>query len=113
MSEQRGQELIVGSLAATAAIAAASSLADGEAPSIRLVAGVAFAGVGLATVNMFAPKLAGQFAVLILTTTVFLYGGPAMDAITNLTKPGPTGKAAGLASKSRTITHHNPGVSNA
>lgn len=85
MSEQRGQQLIVGCLAATAAIATASALADGEAPGIRLAVGTAFAGIGLATINMFAPDLAGSFAVLILTTSVFVYGGPALDAVTSLT----------------------------
>lgn len=85
MNEQRSQELIVGCLAATAAIATASSLADGRTPGIRLVIGTAFTGVGLATVNMFAPGLAGSFAVLVLTTTVFVYGAPLMDAVTRTT----------------------------
>lgn len=84
-AQARGQELIVGCVAASAAIATASTLADGEAPGIRLVAGVGVTAVGLATVNMFAPGLAGSFAVLMLTTTVFVYGGPAMDAIYRLT----------------------------
>lgn len=85
MNELRSQELVVGCLAASAAVAAGSSLADQKLPGIRLVVGLAFTGVGLATVSMVAPELAGSFSVLILTTTVFLYGQPLMDTITRLT----------------------------
>lgn len=85
MDQARAQQLIVGCLAASSAVAAGSSLADGEAPGMRMVVGVAFTGVGLATVAMFAPDLAGSLSVLILTTTVFVYGRPFMDAITDLT----------------------------
>lgn len=89
--ELRSQELIVGCLAATATIAAGSSLASGNMPGLRLVVGLAFTGVGLATASMVAPELAGSLAVLILTTTVFVYGGPLMEAVTSLTsgtRPG-------------------------
>lgn len=89
MIEQRAQELVVGCVAASAAVAAGSSLASGTMPGVRLVVGVAFTGAGLATVSMLAPDLAGSFAVLILTTTVFLYGGPLMEAVSAFTG-GPT-----------------------
>jgi hypothetical protein len=92
VNELRSQELVVGCLAGTAAVAAGSDLASGQVPGLRLVIGLAFTGVGLATASMFAPDLAGTFAVLILTTTVFVYGGPLMDAVTHLTSnPQPTG----------------------
>lgn len=90
MSDLRSQELIVGCLAASAAVAVTSSLAEGSAPGMKLVVGTAFTGVGLATVNMFAPKLAGTFAVLILVGTVYTYGTPLMDAVTSLTSDTPT-----------------------
>lgn len=94
MNQQRSQQLIVGCLAASAAVAAGSSLADGDVPGLRLLVGVAFTGAGLATVSMFSPDLAGAFSVLILTTTVFVYGKPFMDAVTTMTKP-PTTKRTG------------------
>lgn len=99
--EQRGQELIVGCLTASAAIAAASALAEGRGPGFRLVAGVAFTGVGLAVINMFEPRLAGGFAVLILTATLFSYGGPAMDAVSGVT-------TGARAKKNRTGTVQSP-----
>lgn len=89
MIEQRSQELVVGCVAASAAVAAGSSLASGNVPGLRMVVGVAATGAGLATVSMLAPDLAGAFAVLILTTTVFVYGGPLMEAISAATG-GPT-----------------------
>lgn len=85
MTQDRAQGLIVGCLAASAVVAGGSSLATGDGPSIRMVLGVAFTGVGLATVAMFSPDLAGTFATLVLTTTVFVYGGPFFDLIGHLT----------------------------
>lgn len=84
-TEHRAQELVVGCLAATAAVAAASTLASGDVPGIRMVTGLAFTGMTLAAASMFAPDIAGGLAVLILTTTVFVYGKPLADAVTTLT----------------------------
>src|SRR5689334_2685967 len=97
MDTARSQELIVGCLAASAAVAAGSGLADDDdtTPGFRLVLGVTVTGIGLAAVSMFNPDLAGAFATLVLTTTVFVYGGPAMEAISRLT--GPTGGKLGQA----------------
>lgn len=92
MGQLRAQELVVGCLAATAAVSATSTMAEGDVPGMRLVVGLAFTGMGLATVAMFAPDLAGGLAVLILTTTVFVYGKPLMDAVTTIT--GTTAPAA-------------------
>lgn len=86
MNTLRSQELVVGCLAASAVVAAGSTLADGEAPGIRLLIGGAGTAVGLAVVSMFAPDLAGSFAVLILTATVFNYGAPFMDAVVEFTR---------------------------
>lgn len=80
----------MGCLAASAAVAAGSSLASGDVPGMRLVVGIAFTGVGLATVSMVAPDLAGGLAVLILTTTVFVYGEPLMNAVAAFTGTGRT-----------------------
>ncbi len=88
-AELRSQQLIVGCLAGTAVVATASSLAEGEGPSGRILVGTAFAGLGLATLNMFAPEVAGSFAVLMLVSAVFVYGGPAISAVTSLTTPAP------------------------
>lgn len=97
--EQRGQELIVGCLTASAAIAAGSALADGDGPGFRLVAGLAFTAVGLATVNMWNPDLAGGFAVLVLTTTLFVYGEPFLKAVESITgEPGKKGRKSGVPS---------------
>lgn len=90
IAELRSQELIIGSLTGVAVVAVASSLAQGEAPAGSVVVGTAFAGIGLATLNMFAPELAGSFAVLMLVSAVFYYGGPALDAVTSLTTGGTT-----------------------
>lgn len=102
MDQSRGQQLVVGCLAAATAVAAGSTLAQGNAPGMRLVVGLAFTGVGLATCSLFSPELAGGFAVLVLTSTVFLYGQPLMDSVTALT--------AAPASAAGTPTPTNPGT---
>lgn len=95
MNELRSQELVVGCLAASAVIAAGSTLADGDRPGVRLMVGGAATAVGLATVSMFNPDLAGAFAVLILTATLFNYGRPLMDAVTEFTtEPARAGRRA-------------------
>lgn len=84
-TEGHAQELVVGCLAATAVVAAGSSLASGELPGMRMVIGLSFTGVGLAAGAMFAPDIAGGLAALILVSSLFVYGTPLLDAITTLT----------------------------
>jgi hypothetical protein len=98
--------LIVGCLAASAAVSAGSSLAEGDTPGMRLLVGTAFAGVGLATVSMFSPDLAAGFAVLVLTATVFNHGGPFLGAVTNLT----TGTTQRTGTRRRRTTSTRNGV---
>lgn len=88
MNEDRSQQLIVGCLAAAGAIAAGNAIAEGHAPELRQLVGFSFVAVGLATGSMFAPGLAGSAAVLILTTSIFLYAGPLLDAVTGSTSGG-------------------------
>lgn len=81
----------MGCLTASTVVAAGATLASGNVPSLRQVIGVGFVGIGLATASMIAPDLAGSMAVLILTSTVFLYGGPLFDAVSNVTGASTTG----------------------
>lgn len=93
MTPARSQELIVGCLAASTAVAAGSMMAEGNMPGVRLALGAAFTGVGLATLSMFSPDIAGAFATLVLTTTVFVYGQPLMDLVSTYISqrsPAPT-----------------------
>lgn len=81
MSPDQSQGVVVGCLAATAAVAAGNQIVAGSAPTFRQLAGGAFVAVGLASVSLVAPDLAGGFAVLILTSAVFVYGFPLFDAL--------------------------------
>lgn len=82
MTETRAQELIVGCMATAAVIGVGSTLAQGEGISSRMVFGFGFATFGLAAGAMFAPGLAGSFAVLVVTSAAFIYGQPLYDAVT-------------------------------
>lgn len=85
MNEDRADQLVVGCLAATAAIAAGNAVVAGTAPAPRQLVGLTFAGLGLAVGAMFAPGLASGLAVLMLTTTALVYGGPLYDAVSSVT----------------------------
>ena len=98
MNEPRADQLVVGCLAGVAVIGAGNAIVAGHAPSARQVVGLTFAAVGLSVGAMFAPGLAGATAVLMLTTTALVYGGPLWDAVTTATSPAPsTGTATGTA----------------
>lgn len=95
----------MGCLAATAVVAASSTLASGGVPGIRMAAGLAFTGMGLAAASMFAPDLAGGLSVLILTTTVFVYGKPLADAVGSITaKPTSAGATTHRPSRKETLS---------
>lgn len=81
MNEQRAQQLVVGSVAATAMVSGANYLVRDETPGMRWIIGVTGSAIGLAIVAMFAPQLAAGLAVLLLATTVFVYGGPVWEAV--------------------------------
>lgn len=80
-----GQELIVGCLTTAAIVSIGSEMSQGNGPEFRSVLGYLVAGIGLGTLNMFNPQLAGGFAALILTGAVFVHGGPLFDSITRST----------------------------
>lgn len=88
MTPERSQQLVVGCLAASAAVAAGSALADSKPPGLRMLVGVSITGMTLAVVSQFSPDTAGMFAVLVLTTTVFVYGEPFLNAVISLTESG-------------------------
>ena len=94
MNEPRADQLVVGCLAATAAIGAGNAIVAGHAPAAKQIVGLTFAAVGLAVGAMFAPGLAGGTAVLILTTTALLYGGPLWDAVSSVTNTNTASSAA-------------------
>lgn len=78
---------VVTSLAVAGALILVRNANDSTMPAARVAIGLLFTGVGLGTVAQFAPKLASSFALLILTSAVFVYGGPALAAIAHATTP--------------------------
>lgn len=79
--------VVVTSVAGTGVVVLASKAARGERPSLRFGVGLGFSALVLAIAAQFAPRLAAAFAVLLFTSSVFVYGGPALAAITRTTKP--------------------------
>lgn len=85
MTEDKAQQLVVGCLAGVAVIGAGNAIVGGNPPATRQLVGLTFVAVGLGVGSMFAPGLAGGAAVLMLTTTALVYGGPLWDAVTSAT----------------------------
>lgn len=79
------QTVIVTAVAVSGAVVLANDAATGTRPTVRFAVGLGASALALAVLAQFAPALAQGFAVLLLTTTVFVYGGPALDAITKTT----------------------------
>lgn len=77
---------IVTALGVSGALVLVKAGAADELPPVRTWIGLTFAGVGLAVLAQTWPDLAGGIAILMITTSVFVYGKPAWDAISKATK---------------------------
>lgn len=91
-------QLIVGCLAGAAALGAADAVAQGGPPPMRQVIGFTVTAVGLSVGSLFAPGLASGLAVLVLASSVFVYGAPLFDQLDTLVSP------AAQAAKPGTLT---------
>lgn len=84
MTPDGAKRVVVGSLAATGALAAAKDLTGGRAPKLRILFGVFTAGMVLAMLAEAAPQVAGTFALLMLSTAVFTAGSETFGALGRL-----------------------------
>lgn len=93
------KELVLVGAIGTGLVSAVGQIGQNSAlPSSRIGFGVFIELVMLSLLAEFAPQLASGFAMLGLTTAVFVYGGPAFDAlsrITNTTAPATTASSTG------------------
>lgn len=81
---------IVTAIGVSGALVLVKAGAKSEMPPVRTWIGLTFAGVALATLAQSEPNIAGGVAMLMLTTSVFVYGKPAWDAIANATSNKPS-----------------------
>lgn len=85
MTPDRANQLIVTSLGVTALVTVGSDLATGTMPGIGTFVGLGVTGVVLTVSTNFAPTLAAGFGVLVMVTSVFVYGAPLAQHLTSLT----------------------------
>lgn len=85
MSTDRANGLVLTSLTVSAALVLIRDAAAKEVPSPRFMLGTVLTGAGLAVMSQFAPQLAGGFAVLLLISSIFVYGADAWQIITKAT----------------------------
>lgn len=83
---------IVTALGVSGALVLVKAGAKGDMPPVRTWIGLTFAGMGLAVMAQSWPDIAGGIAMLVLITSVFVYGGPAYAAISKATKATSTTK---------------------
>jgi len=82
MTPTRAQTLVVTTMAISGGLLVVRAAAEDKKPTTRQVVGIAVAGVGLsAMATVASPDLAGGLALLWLTSSVFIYGGPAVRAL--------------------------------
>jgi hypothetical protein len=80
---------IVTAIGVSGALVLVKAGAADQMPPVRTWIGLTFAGVGMAVMAETSPNIAGGLALLMLTTSVFVYGKPAWDAITTATEGAP------------------------
>ena len=85
MNVTDAQTVVVTGVAISGAVVLANNAATGTRPTIRFGVGLGFTALTLSVLAQFAPRLAQALAVLLLTTTVFVFGKPTLDAITKTT----------------------------
>lgn len=99
MTTDKANAQIVTALGVSGALVLVKAGAKGDVPPVRTWIGMSFAGIGLAVMAQSWPDIAGGLAMLILITSVFVYGKPAYDAISKAT----SGKATASKSNVRAI----------
>ncbi|WP_190127140.1 hypothetical protein [Streptomyces inusitatus] len=87
MSTDKANAHIVTALGVSGALVLVKAGAEGDMPPVRTWIGLTFAGIGLSVMAQSWPEIAGPIALLIIISSVFVYGKPAWDAITRATKP--------------------------
>lgn len=103
---QTAQTLTVTTMAVCGALLCVRAAQEGHAPSARAGVGILFGGVAMTTAAQFAPRLVAPLALLWLTSSVFVYGEPALSAIGTAVAPPKAAKApADLSGKSPGTTY--------
>lgn len=110
MNTQGAQTAVVTGLAVAGAVVVIKDFEAGQLPPVRFAVGITFAGVSLAVLAQVAPELAGGTALLIALTSVLVYGGPALAAITKATGGGTTAPAAPAVPSFGVGNKRNPGA---
>lgn len=82
MTPDKAQSGVVTAMAITAGIRVTSSAINHQTPTARTLIGLGFSTLVLAAMAMYAPALAASMALLVVTTSAFVYGGPVWAQLT-------------------------------
>lgn len=82
MLPDKAQATVVTSMAVTAGLRVADSAILGTTPSGRVLIGLGFSTLALAALAMWAPALAASLSLLIVMSSMFVYGGPVWAQLT-------------------------------
>lgn len=82
MDQLKAQTLIVTTMVVAGGLVVVKDASEGHGPTTRQVVGITVSGIALsAFATVASPRLAQGMALLWLTSAVFIYGGPAFEAI--------------------------------
>lgn len=76
--------LAIVSVLVAGGLATAADFGKGELPPLRIYTGVAFAGFVLAIMAELSPELSTAFSLLVLLSSVFVWGGDGLTAVLHL-----------------------------
>jgi hypothetical protein len=94
MTVDKANASIVTALGVSGALVLVKAGASADMPPARTWIGLSFAGVALSVMAQSWPDLAGGIAMLLVITSVFVYGGPAWTAISKSLKAKPATKTS-------------------
>jgi hypothetical protein len=82
MTPENAQGTVVTAMAVTGGIRVASAAIAQQTPPARVLIGLGFSTLVLATLAMWAPALAASLALLVAVSATFVYGGPLWAQLT-------------------------------
>lgn len=83
-SSEQAKQLAILSVVVAGGLSAVGDFGKDQLPPLRLAVGVGFAAIVLTGMAEVAPELSAAFSILILLTSIFVWGADGLTAILRL-----------------------------
>lgn len=81
ITPDQAKRLTIAAVVVSGGLASVDAIRQGRRPELRIGLGMVVAGVGLSLVSEVSPQLGGSLAALLLVSSVFIVGAPALATI--------------------------------